>query len=190
MFNDHYGLTQAVLERRKTMTRQMELNDILLEYLNNGYLHLAPLYTRFKVGEIVAVAQSYNDVYEELKRTHGSSSAITREFFHKYIQGGRMPVSNKMFVKSEEMPHRIRITDIKAEHLQDISDKDCLKEGITKLQQEAPCDGFFIRDELHYNNLCYNTPREAFAALIDKVSGKGIWGNNPWIIAYTFELVK
>ena len=29
----------------------------------------------------------------------------------------------------------------------------------------------------------------AFAALIDKVSGKGTWKKNPWVFAYSFELI-
>lgn len=218
MFNDKYGLTQAVLDGRKTMTRRMiaapktwhgldvygfsvnkdnlgNVKDISLVGADGGSIEdengsLGMILPKYKIGEIVAVAQSYKEVYEELKRTHGSSSSVTKDFFHKYIQGGRMPVSNKMFVKAEAMPHQIRITYIKVERLQDISDDDCLKEGVAKLQQEAPCDGFFIRDELHYSNLCYNTPREAFAALIDNVSGKGTWNSNPYVFAYSFELVK
>ena len=36
----------------------------------------------------------------------------------------------------------------------------------------------------------FNTPRQAFAALIDKVSGRGTWDRNPWVVVYEFELVK
>lgn len=36
---------------------------------------------------------------------------------------------NKMFVRAEHMPHRIRITDIRVERLQDISDEDCLRKA-------------------------------------------------------------
>lgn len=32
--------------------------------------------------------------------------------------------------------------------------------------------------------------REAFAALIDKVSGRGTWASNPWVVVYEFELMK
>ena len=35
----------------------------------------------------------------------------------------------------------------------------------------------------------FHTPREAFAALINRVSGPHTWDCNPWVIAYTFELV-
>lgn len=36
----------------------------------------------------------------------------------------------------------------------------------------------------------YDTPREAFADLIEKVSGIGTWKSNPYVFAYEFELVK
>lgn len=32
--------------------------------------------------------------------------------------------------------------------------------------------------------------QEAYAALIDKISGKGTWEGNPWVFVYDFELVK
>lgn len=34
----------------------------------------------------------------------------------------------------------------------------------------------------------YNTPRDAFSALIDKVSGKGTWESNPYVWVYEFKL--
>ena len=34
------------------------------------------------------------------------------------------------------------------------------------------------------------TPITAFAALIDRISGKGTWKSNPWVFVYEFELVK
>lgn len=37
--------------------------------------------------------------------------------------------------------------------------------------------------------MAYYTPREAFADLIDKVLGKGIWLNNPYVFCYSFKLI-
>ena len=34
----------------------------------------------------------------------------------------------------------------------------------------------------------YATPREAFAVLIDRTSGRGTWSSNPWVVAYSYEL--
>ena len=34
------------------------------------------------------------------------------------------------------------------------------------------------------------TRRIAYAALIDKISGKGTWASNPYVFVYEFELIK
>lgn len=95
---------------------------------------------------------------------------------------------NKMFVRADLMPHHIRITNIKIERLQNISDEDCFKEGIFKWdagQKDIPFYSFHNADIPDYND-----PRDAFAALIDKVSGKGTWESNPYVFVYEFELIK
>lgn len=50
----------------------------------------------------------------------------------------------------------------------------------------------FTNTSTHFvvGDILKDTPREAFAALIDKVSGRGTWASNPWVVAYEFELVK
>ena len=90
---------------------------------------------------------------------------------------------NKMFVKAELMPHHIRITDISIERLQDIPDEDCLREGV------AFSDRHYCMYRIIGLPFEYDVPREAFAALIDKVSGRGTWESNPLVWVYSFELV-
>ena len=96
-----------------------------------------------------------------------------------------------MFVKSELMPHHIQITGIKAERLQDISEEDCLKEGIISCEGHENVIQHGLKE--HYtlsNTLCvFDTPIEAFAKLIDKVGKEGDWDKNPYVFAYSFELV-
>lgn len=192
MFNDRYGLTQAVIEGRKTMTRRIVPTKTRLrralavihdephgseqeEYLKSAY---------YKVGEIVAVAQNYSSFYNILDNTRPIPEGAGWD--------------NKMFVRADLMPHQIRITGIRCEKLQDISDADCLKEGIFvneyfgngKKCHHYGFDGFFNETEGWFARVWFNTPREAFASLIDKVSGRGTWASNPWVVAYEFELVK
>lgn len=209
MFSDKYGLTQAVLDGRKTKTRRIIKDIDLIQYLeeldDDGSLKsikgtiITENNSQYQIGEVVAIAQSYNDIYEELKRTHGSSSNVTRQFFHKYIQGGRMPVSNKMFVASDACLHHIRITDIKVERLQDISDEDVYKEGfiLEFVNNNWGNSAYHEEAILVYYDALGSTkqirsrdPKEAFACLIDKISGQGTWERNPWVFAYTFELLK
>lgn len=198
MFNDRYGLTDAVIEGRKTMTRRL-VSDRLWEIWTNyddfcnsviggiarggtsvsrEYYHECDFFKdkcRYKVGEVVAVAQCYNDV--------------VREFTDLAFVPGS---TNKMFVRADLMPHQIRITGIRCERLQDISDEDCMKEGVVDVTYfktgGRPYELFALPG--HEYEETFNTPKQAFTALIDKVSGRGTWDLNPWVMVYEFELVK
>nr|DAR57546.1 MAG TPA: hypothetical protein [Caudoviricetes sp.] len=46
-------------------------------------------------------------------------------------------------------------------------------------------DGF---EMLGWGNMKRN-PKDVFACMIDKVSGKGVWESNPFVFAYEFVLV-
>lgn len=193
MFNDKYGLTQAVLEGRKTQTRRIAYmpngfiifddEDFQLKKLDNGQALLTLCNNEFetahyKIGEVVAIAQKYADLAYDGEFFRLLGKVIFEKGFH-----------NKMFVKADFMPHRIRITNIRVERLQDISDEDCIAEGIyPKANGRWYCYDVVRRMGVSYDP--YPDPREAYAALIDKISGKGTWENNPWVFVYDFELVK
>jgi hypothetical protein len=195
MFNDRYGLTQAVISGRKTVTRRVikdawwpiykieaeEIKgDIIHVIANNGKLVIERK-CPYKIGEIVAVAQSYEQVYyqEGLETIDMLVSGL------KYTVGWH----NKMFVQADLMPHRIQITDIRIERLQDISG-DYFKEGITLLvsADDGRIQWGYADEHLRY--YMFDSPRKAFASLIDKVSGRGTWDRNPFVWRIEFELVK
>lgn len=190
MFNDRYGLTQAVLEGRKTMTRRVMsidfYNSLDMKAYSNGDMECFmdrdgdfidfryTTKTPYQLGEIVAVAQSYHAL--------NKSGYVAPEWCEHTCESSS-GYKNKMFVRADLMPHRIRITNIKVERLQDISDEDCLKEGIYNWP-----DG----DTWTYGNSWYifATPQEAFAEMIDKVHCRGTWNINPYVFVYEFELMK
>lgn len=200
MFNDAYGLTQATIEGLKTMTRRTEFTDEEQQVLNEAdYVYMdgddfvahfdsgedVRFGTRYKVGEVVAVAQRYADI-EELAMLQRDPFSET--YFEEEDIADEPGWRNKMFVKAEMMPHRIRITGIMPERLQDISDDDAIKEGIL-WTNNAPFSYAGIR--LHEKmTFIRSNPRDSFSALIDKVSGRGTWASNPWVVAYEYELVK
>lgn len=217
IFNDEFGLTQAVLEGRKTMTRiiieidecvrfpiicfrpleNWEKKVVNPNYVFNG--HVYAVYNeldllchlvkpRYEIGEVVTIAQSYMDV----DRFHRKGkNAAYLEYLDSILPELKLHPgwTNKMFVKADLMPHHIEITGIKVERLQDISDEDCLKEGI---YEDSGDDKFppsiFYEFEGNKDD-GFDTPREAFAVLIDKVSGKGTWDSNPYVFCYEFVLV-
>lgn len=199
MFNNKYGLTRAVLEGRKTQTRRIAYIGSL-PYLDFGicvepknfgrasfsYSTVNIAHSRYCVGEEVAVAQAYSEFVSEA----GYNEAEINKLMHS--KGW----TNKMFVKADLMPHSIRITGIRAERLQDISEDDCLAEGIKEIYETNVDDpkefyGYaFLPDASPCPAHCYCEAQEAYAALIDKISGKGTWASNPYVFVYEFELIK
>lgn len=223
MFNDKYGLTKAVLDGIKTQTRRIP--DIQPPYENSEICFPTglieedepekhPLWMaycwqnkdnpeeftpwikpRYKEGEVVAVAQNYKDL-------GFSETALDISPKDWRIVRGTLWQSkgwnNKMFVRVDaciEKGHQIRITKVRMQRLQDISEEDCLAEGIypyyygdeeEKKRYGIPPNGYSF-DGWGFH---YPTPREAYAVLIDKISGKGTWEKNPWVWVYDFELVK
>lgn len=217
MFNDKYSLTQAVLDGRKTMTRRMaaiqppyknseicfptvllledepEKHPLWLAYCwrnkDNPEESTPWIKPKYKEGEVVAIAQSYKDLgyspEEPLQEEAG---------YYPHIKDAS-GWTNKMFVRADIMPHRIRITKVRMQRLQDISDEDCLREGVELNTRQYEYDGtkkYCVCGLGHWRAIgCtdFDTPHEAFAALIDKVSGKGTWESNPYVFVYEFELV-
>ena len=192
IFNDRYGLTQAVIEGRKTMTRWIinlnSISDVTVRIFA-GYIQIiGPIGNvcdekklPYKVGEVVAVAQRYQDIFDY------SNCVNPYDWEDDDKPSGW---TNKMFTKAKLMPHRIRITGIKCERLQDISNEECLREGIRQFTPNFPKNLPIHPTHFVVGDILKDTPREAFAALIDKVSGRGTWASNPWVVAYEFELVK
>lgn len=190
MFNDKYRLTEAVLEGRKTQTRRigyqgtfkrfcscgfcLEGADRGKLYINDGNEVVAK--SKFKIGEEVAIAQRYIDLDDKFYRLLG------------IYKGGMKGYRNKMFVKADLMPHRIRITNIRVERLQDISEEDCIAEGIQDIVGKTYPEKHLYR--IKKGDTCYGTPRKPYSKLIDKLSGKGTWDRNPLVFVYEFELIK
>lgn len=186
-FKDSGGLnlTQAVLSGRKTMTRRIAYKGEI-KNLNTGFFtegkdkgRLALCESNFVVTksqygkcEVVAIQQAYIAIDHSKM-----STALRNELEHS------AGFKNKIFVKAELMPHHIRITDVHVERLQDISDDDCLREGV------AFSDKHYCKYGIIGLPFEYDEPREAFAGLIDKVSGRGTWDSNPLVWVYSFEMV-
>ena len=216
MFNDRYGLTQAVLEGKKTMTRRiipdieidwnrrgvvtlpvggfehdvlfMDVRKILPDMGRSDYPAPTKYQPRYERGEELAVAQCYKDIdYRGIVAYEDASDiqpGMVRPIWAQESAGW----TNKMFVRADLMEETIRITDIQLQRLNNITDEDCLKEGVEKWIDCYIVSG--IMENHGKNNVCFDTPREAFAALIDRISGKGTWQRNPGVYVYTFELLR
>ena len=223
MFSDEFLLTKAVLEGRKTQTRKIitpqptykdncgicwkgyayglnpvDFNEPFGSYMNfvSGTEYDKSC-RRYRKGEVVAVAQSYCSIAEELENSNNATCAA---HYEKNVQKASEYISwmehsgfnNKMFVAADMMIHQICITDVRVERLQDISDECCLKEGIIKKWHAPACKNYYYVPGVEVKSVkdVHDTPQEAFARLINKVSRKDVWKENPYVFVYDFELVK
>ena len=182
MFDDRFGLTDAVINGEKTMTRRMipasvvslALKNAAESYVKRG-CHIEDLEFLIRdeivnscgtrVGEVVAVAQRY----EQFMRY---------PFEYRAMPGW----NNKMFVKAELMPHQIEITYIHVEHIQAIFDDECMKEGV-----KLGCNGSFYIEGI---DRTFDSPRRAFKALFNKIAGAYAWDHNPLVLVYNFKLIS
>jgi hypothetical protein len=220
LFNEKFGLQQAVLNKEKTMTRREVKFPQTVRGKDWGYYHFpigpvtrpgyhatvelldcdefhfepeAYIRSQYAVGELVAIAMSYK-------------SMANGEFLDRVIEGDPVDIltnphlckikkecrgagwKNKMYVKAELMPKHIRIKSVRAQKLQAISEEDCYKEGIYKIEysHNGPKVAYTYKGGRISD--WKETPQEAFADLIDKTCGKGTWNRNPLVYVYEFEL--
>jgi hypothetical protein len=207
MFNNTYGLTQAVKKGLKTMTRRVlplsEADEVYLDQAFDWDLREAVIldrYSQYKVGEIVAIAESYVDIWDELMLdedwdNHRDKWDVFRHFlFNGEDHSVEAGWKNKMFVKAEVMPNKIIITDRKIEKLHDISVEDCMQEGV----MSAPVTGWYYFPNLHLHRKKNNTagptlferPESAYFTLCKKLRMVLNDSANPYVVAYTFNLLN
>ncbi len=148
---------------------------------------------RYNVGEKVYLKEPYKILPE-----HKNSPFYRFELYdvnelirHDYpvVENGFW--KNKLFMPESAARYFIEFTNVRIEKLQDISEEDCIKEGITYLHR--PCHGhtwFFngLTNE-RSEQKGYLLAKEAYAALIDSINGKGTWDSNPFVYVYDFKLL-
>ena len=185
----HVGLSAGVLMKvgPDEMTFYFNKEDILcVEY--GGRRHIVPKQSQpvYAVGEKVAVAQCLKDLGYDPKDTidgHWKGLEHTPAW------------TMKSHVSASLCKHFVRITGRQVKRLQDITDEEILHSGVYRWQDMPDCPKLTKESELALYGFYkfwdgYETPREAYASMIDMTQKKGLWESNPWIILYQFELTK
>ena len=211
MFKDKFELTDAILSEEKIMARSIckynkpdESYDIVFpifepeDYDNNGNImskldhafgwknkegdFIGWNIPKYKIGEIVSVAQNcvICGNMPDCESEEGVCPIIPK----------RSGYFNKMVVRADLKHYLFRITNIKIELLQNISDDECLKGVVIK--DVVGSEGTYSIDTYYIPNMplkLYCTPRKTFASIIDKVLCEGTWESNPYVFVYEFKLL-
>lgn len=154
---------------------------------------------RYKVGEVLYLKEPYQI---------NVKGEVMYKFNHRYhsaCEHGRW-WKNKLFMPASAARAFIRITGIKCERLLDISDEDCLAEGIETGYSGNHPFGYinYLMHEGYGYDYIDNTPKESFISLfklankLAKVGSVPPHGSLPtppdveniWVWAYTFQYLK
>lgn len=169
----------------------------IIDIRNCDDLPIFKIKPKYKLGETVYLKEPYiifEETYSELRQTE-SGLTIAYKYGNtntlEEITGDlKAKWSNKLFMPEYAARYFIEIIDVRAERLQDISEEDCLKEGIVLHQIIRLGQRWFLNGlkDKNNNEMGYETAKKAYAALIDKINGKGTWERNPLVWVYDFKL--
>ncbi len=196
-------MVQAIIDGRKTMTRRMITNkDIVNGFdIENGKAisledgsgdQIEPeRAAKYHVGDVLWVRETWRHqpmVYHRDARGYSDfeyqyRADFTPEEDECYGRRGGLATwawRPSIFMPKEACRLFLRVTGVKAEWLQEITEEDALYEGISPeyiLSLGIPATVTFV---------------DAFAMLWDTLYAKrGYgWETNPWVWAYTFERCK
>lgn len=150
-------------------------------YQDGHYRNFKP---RYKVGEIVYIKEPFVIAGGRKENPDGLIAYKYRP--NVLFKNAQQPDKweNPRTMPEKYARYFIQITGVRCERVQEISDKECLKEGIIKWK----CLNLYYFDKNKTPD--YKTQKQAFAALFNEINGIGKWESNPFVWCYSFKLVE
>jgi hypothetical protein len=178
-------MVQAILAGRKTQTRRVIkdkdiTNNFDIDVDGSAYAYINPetgdsypptAIAKYQVGDILWVRETWSkdENGEYVYRTNYGTT-----------EDDSFPPSMFKWKPSIHMPREaarifLRVTNVRVERLQDISEDEAIKEG-AKAYGPNNCSG--------------TSARIAFAEIWDKTTTEHEWRTNPWVWVYEFEKIS
>jgi hypothetical protein len=179
-----YGGLQAVIDPvTKDVLYMRALDEDERAEKPNGEEWVVP--TRYSKGEIVYIPEPYSLILN----IKGDDLTPIYKIGNNPANFSDIRWQNSMFMPQKYARTFAEITSVRIERLQDISEEDCLKEGIFSNALETKF-GLPSSDKTELKFIFGTNLKAAFAALIDKVCKKGTWMSNPFVEVYEFKLIE
>lgn len=188
---DNWEITGSTGEENQL--EEVDLCDFMETQRN---IHCSP---RYKIGEVLFLKEP---TAKSLKNgltpnsyfyKFGVPDGFVANYFGRQV-GSNSDVkwSNKLFMPASAAREFIRVTGIKCERLLDISDEDCIAEGIEVISESLIDNSTHYKMYLHPEIGYTIKPQKSFIDLYrfaNKMKPTADIGN-PWVWAYTFEYLK
>ena len=196
-------MVRAILEGRKTMTRRIMQKQptmkhkfkyickektkgwgALFEWLTDGMT----LHEHFKspygtIGDVLWVRETWAEFQglEDAPTCYVYKADGTWDDKVHLIDNKWKP---SIFMPRSASRISLRITNIRVERLNDITEEDAVREGVEPLE-----NGYkqYIRTRL---DKVTEYASYSFMTLWESINGKGSWEKNPWVWVIEFEAIK
>ncbi len=168
--------------------------------------------SRYQVGEVVYIKEAYKvidfdlrDIDKDFQRTRVEYKLDGETAWVMKPKDKLITIPDKwhspLFMPAWAARYFIKITDVKAQRLQEISFNDCLAEGIVHAKEWQTVD-YKAPEPLHPNDLSNEEAdkeiergwieyaKQSYAKLWDSINPKYPFVSNPWLWRYKFKKVK
>ena len=181
-------MVQAILAGRKTQTRRV-MKPQPTWVLNDGK-PLCPTYPKYQPGDILYVRETWRHLGGFDSRPE-YAVMTERDFVYKADEEWNGPWKPSLFMPKEAARIFLQVTDVRAQHLQDITKEDAIAEGIDSFRP-IPGDGSPETLYYHYlKNKWGPSPLHSFQTLWDSINAKtSPWEKNDWVWVYTFKKIE
>ena len=195
-------MVQAILKGGKTVTRRKIDRDItnfcdvdtdgtLLDYQNCDGDFINPVdLCRYRKGDILWVRETW-------QLLPSGFDEIPPEYWYIYKATDELSDECTRWRPSIHMPKKaarifLKVTDVRVERLQDITEEDCIAEGIKPVRVPGSTN---YREEREFQIACGIATIEKYEELWDSTIKKQDldkygWEGNPWVWVIEFERVE
>ena len=193
-------MVRALLNGRKTQTRRI-VKDVLLQIYKDtddvDFLKVSMLDSQKpKIGEIIWVRETLTS--DGFQWNYKSDDSVVNCNYWGIFTNPKNTIPS-LFMPKSVCRLFLKITNIRLERLQDITEQDAINEGIDT-NFEKGCEYYKEGDYKNYTwhgeggNDSFSgfsnvkNAKESFQSLWYKIKGKKSWNDNPFVWVYDFEV--
>ena len=204
-------MVKAILDGRKTQTRRvipLKNNDLIFTgfvvsstaknregycaFGKNKEQDLEFIKPKYKVGDVLYVKEKSYFVDCDCYTPWQCSPQGWYATDEVSCSGIRCSVETipSIHMRKEMARIFLKVTNVRVERLQNISDEDCLKDGIENVTNYNPIELHRKFDTFRFNGCCYNSAKYAFKNIWNSTAKDGYrWEDNPYVFVYEFERI-
>lgn len=194
MFSSEFGMHQAAVAGTKTRTRRI-YTESARSYRVGEVLYVKEPYFLEQRFDLLRPKQVFCYDDTALPRIHYANDGL---YLGSDVCFGKE--RNKMFMPENLARYHIEITAKQFCYLQNITDEECIKEGIgvlierPKLGDKAPFKlgeerAMYKNYERGHEHQFFKEPQLSYKSLWERINGKGSWEQNPMVWDYEFKLI-